>query len=212
MTHPSVLPRPLVAITGPLAAGMFLISLLLFAALRQDGYSHATKAVSELGVLGAPNALLFNLFGFITPGLLIMLFAFGFRGFVRSGGSVVGPVLLALSGLALAVAGIIPADMMQREAWTTVAHAAGAILSGVFWACALFWLGPLLRRVPVLAPWGRLTPWFILFPIANLAWQMIWQTTGLVLPGWGQRLAFAGYFLWLALTGVFLLRAYRLER
>src|SRR5690606_24027298 len=122
MAHSSVLPRPLVAMAGPLAAIVFLISLLLFAALRQDGYSHATKAVSELGALGAPNALLFNLFGFIAPGLLIAFFACGLRGLARAGGSAVGLVLLGLSGLALAAAGIFPADMAHRDAWTTVAH------------------------------------------------------------------------------------------
>lgn len=34
---------------GPLAALSFTVSVVVFAAMRTDGYSHATKAVSELG-------------------------------------------------------------------------------------------------------------------------------------------------------------------
>jgi hypothetical protein len=46
------------------------------------------------------------------------------------------------------------------------------------------------------------TPWFVLFPVTNVAWQVAWQAGGLVLPGWGQRIGFAGYFLWMALAGL----------
>ncbi|MGP4103328.1 DUF998 domain-containing protein [Nonomuraea sp. KM90] len=196
----------LAAAAAPAAAAMFLGSLAVFAALRDDGYSHAHKAVSELGASGAQHAFAFNALGFVAPGLLVIAFTMGFAPLIRVGGSVVGPALLALSGASMVIAGVFPVDMAARDSWTSLAHLAGATASGIFWAASLFWMGRLLIRLPPVAGLARITPWFVLFPVANLAWQAMWQATGWPAPGWGQRLAFAGYFLWIALTGVMLLR------
>lgn len=203
-TGPAV-PR-LAAAAAPAAAIMFLGSLAVFASLRDDGYSHAHKAVSELGASGAPHAFAFNALGFVAPGLLVIAFAMGFAPLIRAGGSAVGPALLALSGASLVIAGVFPVDMAARDSGTSLAHLAGATASGIFWALSLFWMGRLLTRLPPVAGLARITPWFVLFLVANLAWQAMWQATGWPPPGWGQRLAFAGYFLWIALTGVMLLR------
>src|ERR1044072_7361068 len=94
-TGPAV-PR-LAAAAAPTAAAMFLGSLAVFASLRDDGYSHAHKAVSELGASGAPHAFAFNALGIVAPGLLVIAFAPGFAPLIRAGGSAVGPALLALS-------------------------------------------------------------------------------------------------------------------
>src|SRR3989304_1137074 len=54
----------------------FLVALLAFAAARTD-YSHLTKAVSELGAIGAPHALAWNILGFGAVGVLVVIFAWG---------------------------------------------------------------------------------------------------------------------------------------
>jgi hypothetical protein len=122
---------------------MFGISLVGFAAIRDDGYSHATKAVSELGSTDAANALAFNLLGFITPGVLLILFSLALLQDARSR---LGPGLLLGSGFMLALAGLAPANLEDYGALTPQLHALGAIGSGVLWVLALFWLGPMLRR------------------------------------------------------------------
>lgn len=193
----------IVWLAGPAAALLFTASLVGFAAARTDGYSHATKAVSELGVVGAPHAVAFNLLGFILPGLLVAAVGVALR---RRLETRTGPALLAASGLLYAAAGVYPADMADRGSALTLAHLAAAMLSGVTWASALFIVVPYLRSQPGLTRWGRLTPWFVLFPIANIGWQGAYQATGLVMPGWGQRIAFAGFFLWFAVTGFLLWR------
>ena len=190
-------------LAGPAAAALFAFGLIGCAAVRSDGYSHATKAVSELGAIGAPFASAFNIIGFILPGVLVAVFA---SRLIRKGESNRGPILLVMSGAFLALAGLAPADMDDNEALTTILHAVGAIGSGVFWVCALFWVGPLLRERFELPRWGRLTPWFSLFLLANVGWQAAFRMTGLVMPGWGQRVAFFGYFLWFAVTGLLLWR------
>lgn len=53
-----------------LAAASFWIALVTLGAVRND-YSQLTKAVSELGAVGAPHPLAWNVRGFIVPGLLL---------------------------------------------------------------------------------------------------------------------------------------------
>jgi hypothetical membrane protein len=194
--------RGLTAWSGVLAAGLFTASLAGFAALRTDGYTHGTKAVSELGALGAPNALAFNILGFILPGVLVAVLAFGLhRMLSASGRAGSGPLLLALSGLLFACAGVFPVDMAARSSAVSVLHMAAAMGAGLLFSTAVFPLGATLRRQPGFTVLGRTTPWFVLFLAANIGWQGVWQATGWVLPGWGQRIAFAGFFLWAALAG-----------
>jgi len=191
---------------GPAAAVLFAASVAGFAAMRTDGYTHGTKAVSELGAVGAPMATAFNVLGFILPGILVIILALALASGRRGR---VGPTLLALSGAALVGTGIAQADMAARSSPLTLTHGACAMLSGLAWAVGLFWIAPMLRADLRTAWWGHLTPWFFLFLLANIGWQIAYQTTHAVLPGWGQRIGFAGYFLWVAITGIVLWRVSR---
>ncbi|MDB5671679.1 MAG: hypothetical protein JWO25_2638 [Alphaproteobacteria bacterium] len=194
---------PMSWLAGPAAGILFAASLLGFAAMRTDGYSHATKAVSELGAVGAPSATAFNILAFIVPGMLLVLFSLKLRSISRDK---TGPYLLIASGASLALAGLAPAELDNYRATTTIWHLAGAMGSGAFWVGALLWLGPLLRDRFRQPAWGRITPWFGLFMLANIGWQIAFRATGLVLPGWGQRIGFSGYFIWFAVTGLLLWR------
>ncbi len=198
--HPSRAPA-VVWLSGPLAGLLFGASLIGFAALRTDGYTHATKAVSELGAIGAPYATAFNILGLIAPGALIFVLACGLFGLARR----TGPVLLMGSGLFMALSGFAPVDMSDLRAPVSVFHAIGAMGTGVTWLAALFLLGPMFKSfgLPI---WARLTPWFSLFMAVSTLWQVVFQATGLVMPGWGQRIGFAGLFVWAAITGILLLR------
>lgn len=190
-------------LAAPFAGALFAVSVIGFAEARTDGYSHATKAVSELGAVGAPLGITFNLLAFIVPGVLLAWFGWSLARIARKR---VGPVLLAGSGLLLALAGVFPAELDNYRSATTLGHVVGAIGSGVLWAAALFWMGPLLVRQFGLTAWGRLTPWFLSFLVVHSGWQVAFQATGAVLPGWGQRIGFLGYFLWFAVTGLLLWR------
>lgn len=193
-------------LSGPAAGIVFAASVIGFAAIRTDGYSHATKAVSELGSVGAPSGAAFNILGFVLPGALIVVFALRLAAVSDRR---TGPYLLVASGMSMALAGFAPAELDNYEATTTVLHAVGAMGAGALWVVALFWLGPLLRNRMGLEPWGRITPWFSTFLFANIGWQIAYRTTGEVMPGWGQRIGFFGYFLWFAITGLLLWRARR---
>ena len=62
------------AAVGVFAVVWFWSLLLGFAAARTDGYSHLTKAVSELGSAGAENGFAWNLLGFGATGLALAVF------------------------------------------------------------------------------------------------------------------------------------------
>ena len=185
------------------ASILFTGSLIIFRQLRLDGYTHGTKAVSELGAVGAPNAIAFNLLGFVLPGLLVV---FAAATLARATGNAKGMALLALTGAAWALTGVFPFDMAARASLTSQAHLAAAMLTGLFWALALFRSPPTLVDAgqAALARHGR---WLVLALLANIAWQVAQQSGAPILPGWGQRLGFAGMMLWLGLLGLGLLRA-----
>jgi hypothetical protein len=190
-------------LSGPAAGLIFGTALIGFAAVRTDGYTHGSKAVSELGSIGAPSALAFNIVGFIVPGALVVIFGLLLA---RATTRRVGPLLIVASGLCFALVGAAPADMADLGSTTNIWHIAGATGSGLAWLPALFFCVPLLSRDLGLRVWGWITPAFVVFPLLNVAWQVAYQSGAQIWPGWGQRIGFAGYFLWFAVTGILLWR------
>jgi len=63
---------------GLIAFVWFSLLVICLAALRPE-YQHAYKAINELGAIGAPYMLVMNTFGFIGTGLLMAMFAVGYR-------------------------------------------------------------------------------------------------------------------------------------
>ena len=187
---------------GPASGILFTASVIGFAALRTDGYSHA-KPVSELGSVGAPSATAFNLFGLIAPGLMITLFSLQLA---RVAHAKTGPALLIVSGLLLTLAGLCPAEVGNYRAMTTILHIVGTIGAGAAWVAALFWLRLLLQHEFGLRAWGRATPWFGLFLVTSIVWQVTYRATSIVPPGWGHRIGLLGYFMWFAISGLLLWR------
>ncbi|MFA6157851.1 DUF998 domain-containing protein [Mesorhizobium sp.] len=81
---------------GPAAFAWFFGWVLGLAALRPE-YHHATKAISELGAVGAPYMLAMNAFGFVGTGVCLALFAVGYR--ARMGERAVGYKSIMLTAL-----------------------------------------------------------------------------------------------------------------
>ena len=187
-------------ICSALAATVFWAALAGFGILRAD-YSQLTKAVSELGAVGAPHALAWNVLGFIVPGLLLAACGVaigtvidGPRGAVRW--------LLTGSGVAFAGTGVFPAVMQHgspvMQAPSTVAHVVMLLLSSVLWLMAIGVLLRKIRREPRLR--RLLKPFVIvsLVALSGLAANVLHNAIQALAhrPGLAQRLGFAGYFLW----------------
>lgn len=181
------------AALGGFAAVWFGALLFGFAAVRTDGYSHLTKAVSELGVVGAPNMLAWNGLGFGLTGVMLAVFGWGLGRRVEPERRLIAGWLTA-SGLAFA-ATATPADMEALKSPGSLIHIGASLLVFVFWLPAAWRLaggrsGPALARVSTVALWAALA-------------AMLIRLAGVVPPGLGQRLSFAVYFGWVfAAAGV----------
>ncbi|HSB00834.1 MAG TPA: DUF998 domain-containing protein, partial [Anaerolineales bacterium] len=91
--------KKVLATCGVLAPVIFAVVLIIFS-LFTPGYSNLTNAVSELGTVGAPYALVWNIVGFVFVGLLIVAFAWGLHlDLLRSTGATIVPLLIGISGI-----------------------------------------------------------------------------------------------------------------
>ena len=180
-------------------------SIFIFGAFR-PGYSHSINAVSELGVLGAPNALPWNILGFVTPGVMLAV----------AGGAIAVSVtskarrtfafwLLVISGLGFAGTGIIPAEMDAGELLLTSAYTRGhfilSLFHGITWvAGSVLLIGP-MSRSPDWRGWH----------MANLALVLgvivaSFALRGAVSDALVQRIAGAIYFTWFLIKSIRLIQ------
>ena len=94
------------SIFGPI---IFTFTVIVLALIR-PGYSHFIQLMSELGEVGAPNAIIMNLATAIL-GISILLFAFMLHyGISGNNGWKVGPIILLIGGICMIGGGIFPCD------------------------------------------------------------------------------------------------------
>lgn len=191
------------ALAGIAAPLLFVGAYLLATAARPE-FNHFTKAVSELGSLHAPNAVFWNILGFICPGLLIAFFAVGFHQAVTPNGEGRLPFYaLLLSGILLAVAGLFPDDFEHNASFTAIMHATGNFGSFIAFLIAAFTYPLYLRKSDF---WEK-----TIVPSLTFTWLCIlsgFLRTGLA-PGISQRVGFVFYFLWIAFMAINLFRYQR---
>ncbi len=185
------------ALAGFLAPILFAGAILLFAALRSD-YSHLTDAVSELGARGAPNALAWNLVGFVAVGLLIAVLA---RGMFRATGSWAALVFVGLSGLSFAATGVFPADMADLAAPSSRMHILMSLICFAAFVLGAFVLGWRFFRRPGWRGTAIASGIVGLLAILTMPLREID-----VPPGLAQRVSFALYLAWIWLLAVGLWR------
>ena len=178
----------------------------------REGYAPALHSVGDLGAVDAPHAWLFNLAGFIVPGLLLLVFALALeRAMARDGagrGGRLGTGLLMISALAFAAQGVFSFDPSELDGIDSQRHAS---------ALAFALLGLMAGAMFVTASVRRLAGWRALAAfgpaLAALLLAFLVQPPQAWLPmlegriGHAQRLVLGVYFLWFVLaSGVALAR------
>jgi hypothetical protein len=169
----------------------------VFGALRPS-YSHLTDGISELGALGTPHALLWNVVGFIGPGVLLAITGKAIADSVgaSSGSARVAGWLLVAFGLTAAGQGLFPASMSGGRVlvtWHTRTHLIVSLISGVTWiAATLLFIAP-MKRDTSWRGWHFVNAVAVLLVIAN---AMI--VSRFVPYGLAQRLGDAIVFGWFA--------------
>ncbi|WP_051554601.1 DUF998 domain-containing protein [Maribacter antarcticus] len=121
-----------IGILGLLSISTFIASLLIFGFSNSD-FSFVNDFVSKLGAKGEPNALWFNLFGFITVGILLFVFGVTYGNLLNDK---LLSILLSLSGLGFAFIAI-PIDMELSRTPMSKAHIVSTCLGLAFWLLGL---------------------------------------------------------------------------
>ena len=187
--------------TGMTAVAVFLVALFSFAASRTD-YSHVHQAVSELGVLGAPHAVAWNLVGFIVPGLLLAVCGAGLATAIDGRRGVLW-WLLVLSGLCFAGTGVVPGEMRNgspiMESPLTRGHLLLSNLAPLLWAIASFLLIRRVKKNPSWKPWTTRAVVYAVVSVGGFLGSIVafGAIPGLAhMPALAQRFCFAFYFGW----------------
>ncbi len=199
---------------GWLSGVLFVAALLVIGALT-PGYSHAHHAVSFLGMVGAPLAGWWNVFGFIVPGVLVVVFALSLLGPLQREAARmsarIGVWLLLIAGLAFAGNGVFAFDLSDPGGISSKLHVAMLTLALLGFLPAALALALGLRgcrgwRALVLAG-----PVIALATMASVAQRMLDVVPVLAAnAGYAQKVTLALFFAWLALAAVVVLRASRL--
>jgi hypothetical membrane protein len=135
-------------LAGWLAVACCLAAVLGLAALL-PGYTHAQHPLGMLGAAGIPRAVLFNLLGFVVPGLLAAWVFVRLRGRLpEPAGRVagIGCWMLAISALAFAAQGLWRLDPADLDGPVSQRHATAWLLWWLAFAAGAFLLGFGLRR------------------------------------------------------------------
>jgi hypothetical membrane protein len=145
--------RRLIGLLGIGAWILFWLASIVFGALRPS-YSPVVNTISELGAISTSNATLWNVFGFIVPGIVLAVAGAAIARAANVTSSLprtLATFLLILSGLAIAGQGLMPAAMANGVADITSAstrgHFISSLVSGAAWALgALLLVGPMKRH------------------------------------------------------------------
>lgn len=171
----------------------------------------ATQPVSAYGSIGALAAQTWNLYGFVTPGLLLAVFALALETPMRAHGARrggrIGTNLLLLAGLFFAAQGALPYDPTEPDQRASQWHVAmlslqwfaflpGALLiAASLWRARAWWM---LTRIGTLL--------VLLLTLGVLAWP---EPVTRIAPGILQRLMLGCEFGWFALASFSALRVSR---
>lgn len=179
-----------VGIIGLLSVLILIIALLIFGYLNIE-FSFIDDFISMLGAKGEPNALWFNLIGFITVGILLFVFGITYGKLLNDK---LLSILLSLFGLGFAFTAI-PIDRQMSNTPVSKAHIIAICLGLAFWLFGLSRLGynrQLKKKVRYRAN----------FAAALLTISMIGFVLGLWSMPITHRLVFGIVFGWTALTSL----------
>ena len=179
-----------VAIFGLSSVLMLILALLIFGSANSE-FSFFNDYISTLGAKGAPNAIWFNLIGFVTVGLLLFVFGVLYGRLLHDK---LLSILLSLFGLGFAFTAI-PIDMQMSNSPVSKAHTVAICLGLAFWLFGLARLGynrQLKKKIRNRANFTAVILTISIIGFALGVWSM--PTT--------HRLVFGIVFGWTALTSI----------
>lgn len=193
------------AILGLLAPILLWLTYFILVNQRAE-YSFLYKAISELGSLDAPNKWIWNIFGYIIPGLLISVYSIGlYRSIATKNSSKLPLIGFFLSGFFMAFSGVFPADMDNRMSTTTILHMVGSYGSYLFFLIGAFTYPRLMKHSNYWKSSNLPLLIFVWLTVIFGSWYWIFPE----IPSVGQRLVFFFYLAWIFYTAT---KLYRLPK
>jgi hypothetical membrane protein len=186
---------------GGVAAAITLIGMLILFSTLTPGYNHLTQAVSELGMLNAPYALLWNLLGFGLVGALILVFALSlYVEFNAIRGGIFISALTGISGLGYIGLGIFPAAIGFQPSTSTTLHTIMVMMSFFSFIAAALVFAVNLRHDSF---WKH---WAIFSAVMGAIGLLSFAIPRSIPLGVSQRIGLGANFLWLLIIGYALYR------
>ena len=189
--------RPQIGFLG-ISAGILFWSASVILAWLRPSYSHVVNTISELGAIGTPNAVLWNVAGFVVPGILLAIAGSTIARSANTQPSLsrtLATSFLVLAGLAVAGQGIMPAEMVNGVAdvtsISTRGHFISSLVSGAAWAVGALVLAAPMRRNP---NWQGLYIVSVVLVVLTLAASL--SLRGALPDGLAQRIGNAFFWAW----------------
>ena len=167
-----------------------ITALSIFGLLNPD-FSFWEDLISKLGAKGQPNALWFNLIGFVTVGILLFIFGFSYGKLLNDR---LLSILLSLFGIGFAFTGI-PVDLQMVNTPVSKAHILAICLGLAFWMFGLSRLGYNQKLQQKIRRRANLTAVILVLSIMGFVFG-IWAMPIT------HRLVFGIVFGWTALTSI----------
>jgi len=183
-----------IGILGLFSVFTLIIALLVFGLSNPD-FNFWKDFISKLGAKGEPNALWFNLVGFVLVGILLFIFGMAYGSFLNDK---LLSMLLSLFGLGFAFTAI-PIDMELSGASVSKAHIVAICLGLAFWLLGLSRLGYNQKLKPRIRNRANLTAIILVLSMA-----------GYVIGIWSMpiahRLVFGIVIGWTTITSIELIK------
>ncbi|NRB63272.1 MAG: DUF998 domain-containing protein [Saprospiraceae bacterium] len=179
-----------IGIIGLLSVLTLITALLVFGLLNSD-FNFWEDFISKLGAKGEPNALWFNLIGFVVVGILLFVFGLLYGKLLNDK---LLSILLSLFGLGFAFTAI-PIDMEFSRTSVSKGHIVAICLGLVFWLFGLSRLGYNQNLKQKIRKRANLTAIILVL-------SMIGFVFGLWSMPITHRLVFAIVFGWIAITSI----------
>lgn len=192
--------QKLLAFCGIIAPFIFAVIVIIVGLLRPD-YSHLTDFVSELGAVGAPNAIIQRI-NFVFVGFLIVTFTFGLhRGIANRKGSFIGPLLVAIFGFSAVLSGIFSTDPIQPGSFSDIMHSISSAIGSTAAIIGFFIISERLEKDLL---WRRYRYFSIVIAIVAILVSVVGGGLLGVLgaPGVSQRLYMTVLFLWIEVMAI----------
>ncbi|WP_368564566.1 DUF998 domain-containing protein [Pseudoxanthomonas sp. UTMC 1351] len=183
-----------------LAGAVLFAAAVIGFGLALPGYSQSAHPVAVLGAKGFPHATMFNLLGFVLPGLLASVVMLELR--LRLPGNAgwmlrIGAQLLLLSSLGFVALGVLPLDPADLHNKTSSYHATAWMLWWVAFVPGAALLASGLRGQMAWRTVVRISAIASLLLLVLVLFAVDWLPAGTA-----QRVAFAVWWVWMCITGL----------